>query len=194
MPSSPSSSAVSGSRRAAALRPTSSSRWRRRAPRSAASPSTTRGRSRSLIAALFVALALAYAQFPADYSVREHLPQDDPANAALGRIDQHFDGAFPVQIVVPMQGDIADLAGGPRKNQGRARGGRQDPGRRIAALAVEPRHLARRGGGRGDIGTPDRRPRRSFPRPRAPASSGRTARRRWSRRASRKPRPMSRCR
>jgi predicted RND superfamily exporter protein len=57
-----------------------------------------------LIVALFVALAFAYAQFPADYSVREHLPQDDPANAALGRIDQHFDGAFPVQIVVPMEG------------------------------------------------------------------------------------------
>ncbi len=53
---------------------------------------------------LFVALAAAYAQFPADYSVREHLPQNDPANAALGRIDEHFDGAFPVQIVVPMKG------------------------------------------------------------------------------------------
>jgi predicted RND superfamily exporter protein len=57
-----------------------------------------------LIVALFVALAFAYAQFPADYSVREHLPQDDPANAALGRIDQHFDGAFPIQIIVPMEG------------------------------------------------------------------------------------------
>jgi hypothetical protein len=56
------------------------------------------------IAALFVALAFAYANFPADYSVREHLPQDDPANAALGRIDRSFDGAFPVQIVVPMGG------------------------------------------------------------------------------------------
>ncbi|HET7715645.1 MAG TPA: MMPL family transporter, partial [Bauldia sp.] len=57
-----------------------------------------------LILVLFVALAMAYAQFPADYSVREHLPEDDPANAALGRIDQSFDGAFPVQIVVPMDG------------------------------------------------------------------------------------------
>ena len=66
-----------------------------------------------VIAALFVALAFAYAKFPADYSVREHLPQDDPANAALGRIDQHFDGAFPVQIVVPMDGRLGDLAGGP---------------------------------------------------------------------------------
>jgi predicted RND superfamily exporter protein len=59
-----------------------------------------------LIAGLFVGLALAYANFPADYSVREHLPQSDPANAALGRIDAHFDGAFPIQIVVPME-DVA---------------------------------------------------------------------------------------
>lgn len=57
-----------------------------------------------LIVGLFVALALAYANFPADYSVREHLPQDDPANAALGRIDQSFGGAFPVQVMVPMNG------------------------------------------------------------------------------------------
>jgi len=57
-----------------------------------------------LIGVLLVTLAFTYSQFPADYSVREHLPQSDPANAALGRIDQAFDGAFPVQIVVPMNG------------------------------------------------------------------------------------------
>src|SRR5690606_18578025 len=60
-----------------------------------------------LIVVLFVSLTFAYSQFPADYSVREHLPQSDPANAALGRIDQHFDGAFPLQIVVPLDGVAA---------------------------------------------------------------------------------------
>ena len=68
-----------------------------------------------LIVVLFVALAAAYAQFPADYSVREHLPQDDPANAALGRIDQSFDGAFPIQIVVPMDGVSATSPEGLEK-------------------------------------------------------------------------------
>ena len=62
-----------------------------------------------LIAVLLVALSMAYIHFPADYSVREHLPQSDPANAALGRIDQHFDGAFPIQIVVPI-GDNSPLS------------------------------------------------------------------------------------
>lgn len=71
-----------------------------------------------LIAALFVSLAFAYANFPADYSVREHLPQDDPANAALGRIDQHFDGAFPIQIIVPMEGVAATSPEGLAKIRG----------------------------------------------------------------------------
>jgi predicted RND superfamily exporter protein len=57
-----------------------------------------------LIGVLFVTLTFAYTQFPADYSVREHLPQSDPANAALGRIDESFDGAFPLQVVVPLDG------------------------------------------------------------------------------------------
>ncbi|MBN9023208.1 MAG: MMPL family transporter, partial [Rhizobiales bacterium] len=60
-----------------------------------------------LIVFLFVALTIAYSQFPADYSVREHLPQSDPANAALGRIDESFEGAFPIQIVVPLNGVAA---------------------------------------------------------------------------------------
>ena len=60
-----------------------------------------------LIVVLFVGLTIAYSQFPADYSVREHLPQSDPANAALGRIDDSFEGAFPIQIVVPLNGVAA---------------------------------------------------------------------------------------
>jgi len=60
-----------------------------------------------LIAFLFVTLVIAYSQFPADYSVREHLPQSDPANAALGRIDDSFEGAFPIQVVVPLNGIAA---------------------------------------------------------------------------------------
>lgn len=57
-----------------------------------------------LIVLLFVSLTFAYTQFPADYSVREHLPQSDPANAALGRIDDSFKGVFPIQVVVPLDG------------------------------------------------------------------------------------------
>ena len=146
-----------------------------------------------LIAALFVGLAFAYANFPADYSVREHLPQSDPANAALGRIDQHFDGAFPIQIIVPMDG-VAALAGGPRKDQGRPRSGREDSRRRIASLAVEPGDVARRG-------ERTRKPRRgsrpistSSRRPHDRASSAGTEPRRWFQRASRRCPPTSPCR
>ncbi len=60
-----------------------------------------------LVVLLFVTLAFTYTLFPADYSVREHLPQNDPANAALGRIDDSFNGVFPIQVVVPLQGDAA---------------------------------------------------------------------------------------
>lgn len=60
-----------------------------------------------LVVFLFVSLTIAYSQFPADYSVREHLPQSDPANAALGRIDDTFSGVFPLQIVVPLDGHAA---------------------------------------------------------------------------------------
>ena len=57
-----------------------------------------------LVVLLFVSLAYTYTLFPSDYSVREHLPQSDPANAALGRIDDSFNGVFPIQIVVPLNG------------------------------------------------------------------------------------------
>ncbi len=55
------------------------------------------------IALLFVLGAMHYS-VPPQHSVREHLPPDNPANAALGRIDQEFGGVFPVQIVVPLNG------------------------------------------------------------------------------------------
>ena len=65
------------------------------------------GHARSIalvVAGLFIVLAAAYAQLPPQHSVREHLPRDNPANAALGRIDQTFGGAFPLNIVVPLNG------------------------------------------------------------------------------------------
>jgi predicted RND superfamily exporter protein len=55
-------------------------------------------------AALFVGLGLMYAAVPPEHSVREHLPTNNPANAALGRYDQNFGGAFPVQVVIPGNG------------------------------------------------------------------------------------------
>jgi len=51
--------------------------------------------------AMFVVFAAMYWAVPPEHSVREHLPPDDAANAALGRYDAQFGGAFPVQIVVP---------------------------------------------------------------------------------------------
>ncbi len=55
------------------------------------------------IVLVFVLGAMHYS-VPPEHSVREHLPKNDPANAALGRIDQEFGGVFPVQIVVPLHG------------------------------------------------------------------------------------------
>jgi predicted RND superfamily exporter protein len=55
------------------------------------------------IVLLFVLGAMHYS-VPPQHSVREHLPRDNPANAALGRIDREFGGVFPVQIVVPLDG------------------------------------------------------------------------------------------
>lgn len=51
--------------------------------------------------ALLVVFGLMYWAVPPEHSVREHLPTNDPANAALGRYDAKFGGAFPVQIVIP---------------------------------------------------------------------------------------------
>ena len=51
--------------------------------------------------ALFVVFGAMYWSVPPEHSVREHLPTGNAANAALGRYDANFGGAFPVQIVVP---------------------------------------------------------------------------------------------
>lgn len=51
---------------------------------------------------LVVVLGTMYFSVPPQHSLREHLPTSNPANAALGRIDKLFDGAFPIQIVVPI--------------------------------------------------------------------------------------------
>ncbi|WP_421722991.1 efflux RND transporter permease subunit [Bauldia sp.] len=51
---------------------------------------------------LFATLAAMHFSVPPQHSIREHLPANNPTNAALGRIDKLFDGAFPIQIVVPL--------------------------------------------------------------------------------------------
>ncbi len=64
-----------------------------------------RSRVLSLIAVvLFFVLGAMHYSVPPQHSIREHLPRDNPANAALGRIDKEFGGIFPVQIVVPLHG------------------------------------------------------------------------------------------
>ncbi len=57
-------------------------------------------------AVTFVVFGAMYAAVPPQHSVREHLPPNDPANEALGRIDQELGGAFAVEILVPI-GDAA---------------------------------------------------------------------------------------
>jgi predicted RND superfamily exporter protein len=57
----------------------------------------------ALVAVLLLSVfAWMHYSVPAQHSVREHLPHRNVANAALGRIDQNFDGIFPVQVVVPV--------------------------------------------------------------------------------------------
>ncbi|MCB1487814.1 MAG: MMPL family transporter [Bauldia sp.] len=51
---------------------------------------------------MVVVLGVMYFSVPPQHSLREHLPSNNPANAALGRIDKLFDGAYPIQIVVPL--------------------------------------------------------------------------------------------
>ena len=53
-------------------------------------------------AVLVVVLGFMHFSVPPQHSLREHLPSDNPANAALGRIDTLFGGAYPIQIVVPI--------------------------------------------------------------------------------------------
>src|SRR5690606_24476125 len=53
------------------------------------------------IASVLIAGA-AYLNLTPNYSIREHLPAGDPVNAALTVIDRHLNGAFSVQIPVPL--------------------------------------------------------------------------------------------
>lgn len=51
---------------------------------------------------LTVISAVAHLSLPPNYLIREHLPSDDAANAALERIDRRLRGAYAVQIPVPL--------------------------------------------------------------------------------------------
>ncbi len=53
---------------------------------------------------LFVLLGAAYYSVKPEHSFREDLPSNNPANAALGRLDRDFGGVFPLEIVVPLGG------------------------------------------------------------------------------------------
>ncbi len=64
---------------------------------------------------LLVSFAAMHFSVPPQHSMREHLPLDNPANAALGRLDQHFDGVFPVQIIIPLDGVSATSPEGLEK-------------------------------------------------------------------------------
>jgi predicted RND superfamily exporter protein len=44
-----------------------------------------------------------YAAIEPEYSVREHLSENNPANSGLEIIDEKLGGAFPVHVVVPLQ-------------------------------------------------------------------------------------------
>jgi predicted RND superfamily exporter protein len=56
-------------------------------------------------AVLFIVFGAMYATVPPEHSIREHLPLNNPANAALGRYDANFGGAFPVQVLIPAPAD-----------------------------------------------------------------------------------------
>ena len=53
---------------------------------------------------LLVVLGAMYFAVNPEHQIREDLPKNNPANAALGRIDQKLGGVFPVQIIVPLHG------------------------------------------------------------------------------------------
>ena len=57
-----------------------------------------------LSAILFVLLGAAYYSVKPEHSFREDLPSNNPANAALGRLDRDFGGVFPLEIVVSLKG------------------------------------------------------------------------------------------
>ena len=54
--------------------------------------------------AAFVIFGAMYLAVPPEHSIREHLPANNVANAALGRFDQNFGGAFPVEVLIPLNG------------------------------------------------------------------------------------------
>lgn len=53
---------------------------------------------------LVVVLGAIYAAIEPEYSLREHLSEDSPANAGLGLIDEKLGGAFPIHVIVPLDG------------------------------------------------------------------------------------------
>ena len=53
---------------------------------------------------LFVLFGAAHFSVKPEHSFREDLPANNPANAALGRLDREFGGVFPLEIVVPLNG------------------------------------------------------------------------------------------
>jgi hypothetical protein len=56
---------------------------------------------------LFFVFGAMHLSVPPEHSIREHLGPSNPANAALGRIDRIFGGAYPIEIVVPLAGKPA---------------------------------------------------------------------------------------
>jgi predicted RND superfamily exporter protein len=68
-------------------------------------------RSLGLVSAVaLVVCGVLYAMVPPEHSVREHLPKRNEANAALGRYDAKFDGAFPLEVVVPRAPGVTPTA------------------------------------------------------------------------------------
>jgi predicted RND superfamily exporter protein len=65
-----------------------------------------------LVAAISVPVTLllgaAYFSVPPEHSLSETLPADSPLVAALNTVDHDLGGAFPVQIIVPMDGVAVD--------------------------------------------------------------------------------------
>lgn len=58
-----------------------------------------------IVVLLVIVFGFMYAAVEPEYSVREHLGENNPANAGLGIIDKKLGGAFPVHIVVPLHGE-----------------------------------------------------------------------------------------
>jgi len=58
-----------------------------------------------IVVLLVITFGAMYAAVEPEYSVREHLGEANPANAGLGIIDNKLGGAFPVHIVVPLDGE-----------------------------------------------------------------------------------------